>query len=409
MMLKFIKYHKNILVDFIYSFTAYALPTIVLQFVVQPIIAARTTAEVNGLFVTLFNVVKLMISIFIMPLANLRLLKKHECNDTPALNGFFNYLFAIAVICSVIIGTILNGLYRDSLASISDILLLLFIVLLMGIHDYYMIAFRILLNYKRIVIDNILIVVGYGLGLVLFRVTGLWELIFITGYLFGATYVILNTDLWRTKPTGKGGKEISKQYGDLGASSLLGMTSVYCDRLIIYPILGGFDVSVYNAAAVVSKAISVVSAPLRNVLLSYIVNRNRLEINKRKTLKYIPLFAICFAVIFAIFWAFSVVACKYLYPQYAEVAITYIPIITLAVMIQTLSAIMNIALLRFANTKVQTIISAIKLGVYLISVLLLAVVARTGLRGFCLAILISDCATLCSVLISLRKSIIISE
>ena len=67
-MLKFIRAHKKILIDFIYSFVAYGLPTVVLQFVIQPLIAGRTTADANGLFVTLFNVVKLMAGVFIVPL-----------------------------------------------------------------------------------------------------------------------------------------------------------------------------------------------------------------------------------------------------------------------------------------------------------------------------------------------------
>ncbi len=404
-MLSYIKAHKRIIIDFAYSFIAYALPTIMLQFVIQPLIAGRTTADENGLFVTLFNVVKLMVSIFIMPLANLRLLKKQECEKDIRINSFFNFLFVIAISATILIGTGLNGFYRNFSFNIGDIMRLLIILILMGIHDYYMISFRLVLNYKKIVIDNVLIVIGYGLGMLLFVRTGLWEFIFITGYLFGTFYVLLNTTLWKSIPNTGHGKGIARQYGELSASSMLSMTSIYCDRLIIYPILGGFDVSVYNSAAVVSKAISVISAPLRNVLLSYIVNNNGIVISKKKIKKLLPISIIAFAFVFGVFWIFSYFACELLYPKYAAAAMPFIPVITFAVMIQMVGAIMNIALLRFAETKVQTIISAIKLGVYLIAVFVLAVVAHTGLWGFCIAILLADITYVLAVITGLRKNI----
>ena len=332
MILKFIKGHKKILIDFIYSFVAYALPTIVLQFVVQPVIASKMTADENGLFITLFNVAKLMVSIFIMPLANLRLLRKSECEKNELLNPFFNTLFLVAVACTAVIGSIMNGLYRGLQFDFFDILRLLLILLLMGTHDYFMISFRLVLDYKRIVFDNCFIVAGYGIGILLFFKTGMWELIFICGYILGTAYVLYSTDLWKSPPRVCREKAIVRQYGELGASSLLARATTYCDRLIIYPVLGGFDVSVYNAAAVVSKAISVVSAPLRNVLLSYIVNHNEMTISKKKILKFIPIVIAGFAAAFGAFWGISVLACKILYAQYAPSAMPYIPIIIAAIL-----------------------------------------------------------------------------
>lgn len=408
-MLRYIKAHKRILIDFIYSFVAYALPTVILQFVVQPLIAERTSADENGLFVVLFNVVKLMIGIFIMPLANLRLLRKQECEKSALLNSFFNFLFLIAIACTALIGSILNGFYRSFSFSTGDILRLFIILALMGTHDYFMIAFRIVLNYKKIVIDNFLIVVGYGLGMYIFTKTGLWEVIFISGYLFGTVFVLLNTRLWKSKPRTKEGGYLIRQYGELSASDLLKNASTYCDRLIIYPVLGGFDVSVYNAAAVVSKAISVISSPLRNVLLSYIVNHNGLTVSKNKIKKLIiPIMAV-FAIIFLVFWGVSILACDFLYPKYADAARPFVPIIIIAIMIETSGAIMNIALLRFAKTQTQAIISALKLGVYLIAVFVLAVLLKTGLWGFCIAILLADLAFTIAVIIGLSRNINIIE
>ena len=70
---------------------------------------------------------------------------------------------------------------------------------------------------------------------------------------------------------------------------------------------------------------------------------------------------------------------------------------------------MNIALLRFAKTGVQTIISALKLAVYLVAVLILSVLLKTGLWGFCIAILLADLTFTVAVVIGLRKNINIVE
>ncbi len=408
-MIRFIRKHKKIIVDFFYSVVAYALPTIILQFLVQPMIASQTSADENGLFVTLFNAVKLTTGIFILPLANLRLLKKQECDTEKSVNSFFNLLFGAAIILTALVGSILNVAYRQPAVDFGAIARLLVFLILMGIHDYYSISFRLVLSYKKIVVDNLLIVLGYGLGLFLFRHFGNWEIIFICGYLFGTVYVLLNSKIWRSLPKRKSGTGLVRQYSELSASSVLSNTSTYCDRLIIYPVLGGYAVSVYNAAAIVSKAVSVISAPLRNVLLSYIVNRNSFTISKARIRKFIPLTLLGILGVFLVFWGFSIVACNLLYPQYVASAKPYIPVIILAVILETVAGIMNIALLRFAKTRMQTIISGLKLGVYLVFVVILSVVFKLGLWGFCFAILVAAAVHVLAVVYGLKKNITITD
>jgi len=72
-------------------------------------------------------------------------------------------------------------------------------------------------------------------------------------------------------------------------------------------------------------------------------------------------------------------------------------------MIETTGAIMNIALLRFAAAKVQTINSAIKLATYLLAIALFAVVFKMGLIGFCLSILLADLMFTTAVVLGLKN------
>ena len=145
------------------------------------------------------------------------------------------------------------------------------------------------------------------------------------------------------------------------------------------------------------------------MLLSYIVNHNEMTISKKKIVKFIPIVIAGFAAAFGAFWGISVLACKILYAQYAPSAMPYIPIIIAAILFETCAAILNIALLRFAKTVIQTIISATKVVIYLLSVFVLTIVAKTGLWGFCFAILIADVSSPIAVIAFLSRNIAFTE
>jgi len=408
-MLALLKRYKKFLVDFLYSSVAYALPVLVLQFAVQPMIAAGTTSEENGLFVTLYSVVKLIVTVLLLPLSNLRLLKKRDCAADERLNKKFNGLFAVATLLAISAGIVVNILYRSFSFTAEDIVLFSLVVLLISVHDYFAIEFRLVLNYKKIVVCNLLIVIGYVLGIPLFRLTGRWEYIFICGYALGTVYVLLFSRLWRGGISIHSDKKMVGEYAELSASMALNSSTVYCDKMIIYPVLGGYAVSVYNASAIVSKAISLISSPVRNVLLSYIVNSNDMTVSRRKIKKLLLPLVGGFTAVFLVFWVFGMGMCHLLYPQYAAAAMPYIPLITLAIMAETGAGILNILLLRFSKPIVQTKVSAVKLVTYLVCVLLLAVVLPFKLYGFCAAILLAAITHMVLVIVYLKKSLTLTD
>jgi O-antigen/teichoic acid export membrane protein len=219
---------------------------------------------------------------------------------------------------------------------------------------------------------------------------GQWEWIFISGYSLGLLYTLTKSGLWRNGFQARIKKETVTEYGQLSISSGLNNATTYCDKMLIYPLIGGHSVSVYNAAAVVSKMMSLVSVPLRNVFLSYIVDMENIAIpnKKHKKIKYM-VFGLS-VVIYGVFYGASVVCCRILYPQYYELALRYIPIILLAILFETYAGLLKVYLLRFENTKLQVITSSVKVFLYLISVLILNVVCKLGLIGFCASILIAD-------------------
>ena len=381
---KFSKY-KETFKDFLFSFAAYALPNVALQFVVYPLIAAVIDAEANGLFLTLLNTVRLCVTVLLATLANLRLLEKKACNENKNCEKNFNFLFLVAIAISFVVTLTFSLMYNNGASVWAHIRLIVFLLLLCA-HDYFAIAFRVIINYKMLLIDNLLIIAGYAVGVLLFLWLGWWELIFICGYAFGLTFVLLKTVSWRKGVRMNGAKALVPRYSQFCSSSAMNHATTYCDRMLIYPMLGGYAVSVYNAAAIISKIITLVSVPVRNVMLSYIVDQDGPVIKKASLRKTAKISLIGLVGIYLGFYLASLVLCKLLYPQFYADAVHYIPIVLLAILIETIAQVLNIVLLRFAKASLQIWISAVKIAVYLLCVLL-GWLLNLGLMGFCLSIL----------------------
>lgn len=379
----------NLFKDFAYSTIAYALPTFALLFVIQPLIARHISGSENGLFLALLSIVRFCCNIIVTPLANLRLLEKQAIIKDEKIEREFNSLFIGGTILGAIVSTIISVIYMSSF-NIIDVVLTVAFLCLLFFHDYYSIKFRIDINFKKVVIDNLLVVCGYFGGLALFLIYGKWQYIFIAGYLVGCIYVSFSSStMWQSSWSIKVKARLMKRYGELSASAGFSKATVYCDRLVLYPILGGDTVSTYNAASVVSKVVSLVSVPVRSVLLSYIVGKNNISISRRifhRLLVFVPL---ALVVSYFFFNVISYFLCKFLYPMFFEEASRFILVIVAACIIELLSGLLNIILLKYRKLNLQTIFSGVKFLTYLLSIFIFTIFFDLGLWGFCFATLLT--------------------
>ena len=408
--MSFFKRYQKIIKDVSYSLVAYALPTFALYFVVQPVIARYYSGEENGLFLTVLSIIRYLTNIFITPLATVRLLEKSRCIANNKLDEKFNYIHAIVTIIGILLTGIIVFSYSDHNDFISILLSLVFLVLLF-FHDYYYILFRVNIDFKKISIDNALIVLGFFVGLGLFTFFHYWQFVFITGYLAGSIYVFVQArkalqigKIHRIKTP-----EINKKYYELSVTSALSYSITYCDKLLIYPVLGGNNVSIYNAAGVVSKVISVISIPVRNVLLSYIVDKDKIEIGRKPYRRIIALTPVVMALLVFVFSWIGVILCKYLYPMFYDEAVKFIPMIVGAIVINTTSGIINLILLHFAKTSLQTIISIIRLVLYLALVFVFTYALHMGLWGFCWSTILTASVCFAIIIILAKRHVKIKE
>src|SRR5699024_639586 len=117
-----------------------------------------------------------------------RLLNNGENNEG---EGDYNILVAY----SLLLATAMLFIFKSStdILTYLDFFLLFLIVCLTIFNEYYVVAFRINLNYRAILLNNIFLGFGYLVGTFIFLKTSKWEYIFIFGLIFSNFYIAKNT------------------------------------------------------------------------------------------------------------------------------------------------------------------------------------------------------------------------
>ena len=383
---------KKVLIDCVLSFIGFAAPTIGLTFIIQPFMAKSMLANDYGFFLTVISVIRLFVNVGICTLANTRLLVQNKY-DRLHLCGDFNILFSlISTLASIIILCVM--LINDR--PFCEIFLTTLVIILIMFHDYVTIEYRINLNFKRILIDNIIMLFGYIIGAIIFSITNLWQFVFISGYLSALLYVIPTTSLWR-EPFRKTSEfpHTTRKYTQFMASSAMSDSINYCDRILIYPMLGGFAVSSYNAAAVIGKAVQLINVPIQRVIFSYIAKSNNLQY--RLKIAIVVVGAIIFTIAYAILYYSSIYLIPLMYPQFYDAAIIILPIVIAGVIINTYASLINMFVMRFDKASYQVKISTARIVSYLSICLIFT--PLYGINAFCYGILISSIVQFLFVLI----------
>lgn len=377
------KNYKKIITDVILNVFATAIPLIVLQMLILPFVAVKTQDDLYGLILTLISVITVISGSLGNGLNNIRLIKNNLYEKTN-LQGDFSVLLLAEEIVGFIAVFIAIQKYRVGIVDFALILLLAFLWL--G-REYFIVAFRLNLNFKGIVINNLMMVLGYLFGLLLFVWVGYWQLIYISGLLFSILYIRFHSAILREKfvitPLFK---TTLYELLFLIFASLINNLLNYADRIIIYPLIGGTAVSIYYASTLFGKIVSTAVSPLNSVVLSYLSKKESLNKNLFGKVLFSSAVIACFG--YVICRTLAMPALTLLYPQWAEESIKYVPVTTWIAMLTMMTSVISPFLLKFCAMKWQVVINAIVLLVYLSCSMILY--QSMGLMGFCLGILLSN-------------------
>lgn len=376
---------KKIVYDSILNIVSTTIPIAIIQLIIYPFIAGKLGDNGYGLMITLVSLVNLTSRPFGNVLNNIRLLYNNDY-EKDDLEGDFNILLTAGLAINslaMVIGTI----YYEGSFSPINVLLIILISALNLIREYMIVSFRIKLNYKHILLDNILLVLGYFVGLFFFDVTGYWQLIYLCGYLISLLFIMKNSTLIKEKliitPLFK--KTGHKSVVLLVATFLKSITG-YADKLIIYPLLGPLAVSAYYSATILGKIISMGISPISSVFLSYLSNMKK--INKKNFVKILLVTSITALIGYIICIIISEPVLMILYPDWASESLKLIYITTASAVIGVVCSIINPIILRFNNVNWQLIISISDIIIYIF--LTIVFYNLYGLTGFCMGILISN-------------------
>jgi len=361
------------------------MPLVVLQIFIYPVVASDLGDQKYGVFITLISLFTLFSQPFGSSLNNTRLLKDEEYKQRGFL-GDFNIILVASILLNTIILTIALFFYLDNY-SIKEIIFLTFISISSLIRIYLVVAFRIDLNYKYILINNFYLVIGYIVGFIVFLIYKDWYFIFIFGYLFSLLFTINKSSLLEE------GIKITPLFKStfyqnfiLFVSSLLQTALSYADKLILFPLLGAKAVSIYYSATIVGKILAMGVNPISNVILSYLAKEK--EVNKNKFLSFL-LFLLSFGLIsyFICIWISEPIL-RTLYPNWYEDSMELIYITTGTAILNVIGSVIHPFVLRYKNINWQIKISAMNFITYMLGSLI--IYQYYGLLGFCIGILISS-------------------
>lgn len=387
---------KQVLIDGILNIIAAALPVVVLQLIIFPIVAQKETETIYGLMITIYAVFMLIPNICGNSICNVRLVK-NSLYEREQLEGDFNVIVVKYGIINLVIGIIILAYYYRMKDPVGMCLSLI-VILLTFLNAYYEVYFSIKLAFKNRLYLRVALVAGYFAGMLLYFLLHRWEVVFLCGQICTSCFILIKSNLYKEQFVKTSlFKGTDKDCLFLIIAGLLASSLDYTDRLILMPIAGAKIVTIYYIAAVIGKLIVFIIPPIKTLLLSYISHIEQLS---RKQMIFIigGGVILCIAMYLICIWI-SPYVLMILYPQYLQRALTLVPIVTIAALISGFSSVVQVFVMRYCKMKWQLIINGFSVGAFFVSSLIL--LHLYGIIGFCVGNVIGYLVKLCGMVIVL--------
>lgn len=390
---------KKIVFDIALNVFASIIPLMLLQLFILPNVSKAVGGDNYGLIIALIALLNTIPSALGNTLNNIRLLSnpKYIANE---FAGDFNLLLLLSSLASVVSVLVISIKYEGGFHW--GLLLTLLLSVMWLLRDYFVVEFRIHLNYYNVLKDSILLSCGYTLGFLIFLyVYPAWQFIYIVGYSFSLFFIYRNTSLWREGLSKTPlFPSTSKDFLYLLLAVFLSRLTSYSEKLLIYPILGGTAVAVYYAASIFGKIISVGISPMTSVLLSYLA---KMPSKPKNILRLIITVGVLVGGVgFLIINLLGGFVLMFLYPEYLTAALPLIKYAAADAVINIIIVMVNPFVLKFNKKKWQIVIGGATGVVYLLCVALLS--GPFGLTGYFLSLIIAHGLKLFVLLLLLSKN-----
>lgn len=399
-MLEKLKKIKNLIRDLFFNTLGFGIYIATQQILLMPIMAKIFPEEEFAKIVLYISVFAIVTNVLGSELGIVKQVKRDEIREKSDYNRILLQLFPFIILVSIVTLYILKF-------NVIEIIMLTISILLGNTRLYSAAHFRANKDFKKIVIQNVLYLIGTVLGLFITYKLKMIAIPMLLAEVICLIFDILNTDIIKTGVSKtQSNKEIWKTFAGFGFISFLINMTTYFDKIIIYPILGDNAVNVYYATSSMSKILSLITNPLHGVILSWLKGNDE-EFKKKVTTVTLKANIPMLIITFLLSIPLTYIAVMILYPQYLEDSRKLIIPICIGVAFSTASSIVKAILMKYIESKKLVKIYVI----YIIILFLGATIASyyIGITGFAYAISLASVSLWVMFILLLNKTNALQE
>lgn len=377
--------YKFFLSDMFLNMVGFGIYIVSQQILLLPILAKIVEDEVYSSFVLFLSILNVVCNVVGGELGNTRLVKDSDYKEKNTMGDFSRIFLVASLIVSIILLPILIYLKYSVIACF----ILILTIILANVRLYSLCYYRLQKQYKKVIIQNTLYLLGIIISLTVFYFWRIVYLLLIIPEILCTIYAFFNSDIFkmRLKKTAEM-KLTVKKFSELGVVSFLTNMMSYFDKFIIYPMFGATAVAAYYAVNSMSKITSLITNPMSSVILSWVSNtdgkKDKSRIMRMTLIANIP--AILGVTIVTI--PCTYIALRILYSQYLAQALVLIIPISVASGFGTANSLLKSVLLKYMDSRKLLVLYSLYFVIFGISSYFL--VKAFELTGFAFANLISQ-------------------
>ena len=371
--------------DFVLNILASLLSTGVMQLILYPRMAAILSSDDYGTMLTIMGYVSVVTLAFGNNLCNSRLLQQKKYDDL-GRNGDFQILALFSAVLSAI--AIFLICYVQGLGTILLLLGVATATLFLSLKAYYLVAYRLELNYVKNLLANVVVAVGFIFGAYALIRYIQWPWVFVIASIMCLIFIFFTSKIFK-EPFSITTlfKSSLKLVVILLLSGIISNSTTYLDRFIIHPILGGEAVSTYATAAFFAKSINLVLSPIASVMLNYFT-AGKIKLNKKVFYMLSGLYILGGAFFFVLSITIGPIITGLLYPTLIDPAREFILVVSIGLIVGVVGDFTSVLVLVKAPSYWQIVLSIVRFIIYLVLGILF--VNSYGIIGMCFSILITN-------------------
>ena len=269
---------RAISVDLLWSISATMVLNATIQLILYPKLHSTMSDAAFGDMLTLLSVISIIASSFGSAANYSRMLASTK--NKAYSSDYLNLLFFTGTVSIPVLAVVLKTMNCLSVRTA----VLYSILMIVSLLRYYSdVEYRLHLNYRKYFLYYLSIVLGYAVGLLIFRGTEQWYEILILGELAAVLFAAVTSSVFRRYSISKSEffQMNSAGWIQLSLSNLISAGVLNADRIMIRYLVGSEAVTVFYVATLLGKVISMISTPLNGVIIGYIT-KYRERFNKKR-------------------------------------------------------------------------------------------------------------------------------